>query len=194
MVSTLLWGIDFIIGSLVALPCRMPFKHLRSAKVMTHQYQNNYLLSRISGLAFDIMVVAGIAGINIEGLSGSWVPFILMAIAGDIVTFYYLYWLYKKLYPNNFYEGLLPMYGMLTGTISSGVLRLRELDSEVKTPASNNLITGSSFGIPFASQCSYTSVSPKSDLMTWVALGLVIIYLAALLFFDLRVGKKRENK
>lgn len=194
MVSTLLWGFNFIIGSLVALLCRMLFKGLRSAKVMTHQYQNNYLLSRLSGLAFDVMVVAGIAGINIEDLSGSWIPFILMAIAGGVVTFYYLYWLCKKLYPDYFYEGFLSMYGMLTGTISSGVLLLRELDPDLKTPASNNLITGSSFGIAFGiPMLLLISLAPKSELMTWVALALIFIYLAILLLFIFKTGKKKKK-
>ena len=38
---------------------------------MTRQYQNNYLLSRISGLAFDLMIVAGIASIELRELTGS---------------------------------------------------------------------------------------------------------------------------
>jgi len=50
-VSPLLWGFNFIVGSLLALICRSVFNSLRSAKLMNRQYQNNYLLSRISGLA-----------------------------------------------------------------------------------------------------------------------------------------------
>ena len=69
-VSTLLWGFNFIIGSVVAMGCRTLFAGLRSIKWMNRQYQNNYLLSRISGLAFDLMIVAGIASINIDDLKG----------------------------------------------------------------------------------------------------------------------------
>ena len=54
---------------------------------MTRQYQNNYLLSRISGVAFDIMIVAGIASIDIADLSGLWIPFILISIAGAVGTY-----------------------------------------------------------------------------------------------------------
>jgi len=53
-VSTLLWGFNFIVGSLMAIVCRTIFKGLRKTKLMNRQYQNNYLLSRISGLAFDL--------------------------------------------------------------------------------------------------------------------------------------------
>lgn len=192
-VGPLLWGFNFIIGSLVAICCRSIFKSLRSAKIMNRQYQNNYLLSRISGLAFDVMIVAGIAGINFEDLSGYWIPFILMAILGAITTYFYLIYMCKKIYPDYAYEGFFSMYGMLTGTISSGILLLREIDPEFKTPAANNLVTGSSFGIVFgAPVLLLVSLAPKSALMTFVTLGLVIIYLAVLLLFMFKAGKKQK--
>ena len=195
-VSTILWGFNFIIGSVVALGCRTLFTGLRSMKIMNRQYQNNYLLSRISGLAFDVMIVAGIASINIDDLKGYWIPFLIMAIAGGIVTFIYLKYMCKKLYPDYEYEGFFSMYGMLTGTISSGVLLLREIDPGFKTPAANNLVTGSSFGIIFgAPMLILISMAAESAMMCWVVFGLVIIYLALLLLFIFKVGtgKKKAN-
>jgi len=84
--SSILWGFNFIVGSALAMLTRFILKKLRKVKLMTRQYQNNYLLSRISGVAFDMMIVAGIASIDIGDLSGLWVPFILMAVAGGVVT------------------------------------------------------------------------------------------------------------
>ena len=190
-VSTLLWGFNFIIGSVVALGCRVLFSKLRSVKLMNRQYQNNYLLSRISGLAFDLMIIAGIAGINIDDLSGMWIPFILMAIAGGVITFLYLKFMCKKLYPGYENEGFFSMYGMLTGTISSGVLLLREIDPEFETPAANNLITGSSFGIIFgAPVLLLVSLAAKDTLMCILTLILAGAYLAILLVFMLARRKK----
>lgn len=192
-VSTLLWGFNFIVGSIIATGCRVLFDHLRKFKVMNHQYQNNYLLSRISGVAFDFMIVAGIASIDISDLSGNWLPFLLMAIVGGVITFCYLFWICKKLYPDYFYEGFFSMFGMLTGTISSGVLLLREIDPELKTPASNNLVTGSSFGIIFgAPMLLLISFAPKSETTVWAAVGLIIVYLGILLLFMLKAGKKKN--
>jgi len=192
-VGTLLWGFNFIVGSLIATGCRTLFKHLRRAKVMNRQYQNNYLLSRISGLAFDFMIVAGIASINIEDLSGYWLPFAMMSVIGGITTFCYLHHMCKILYPGYELEGFFSMFGMLTGTISSGVLLLREIDPELKTPASNNLITGSSFGIVFGFPVLLlVSFAAKDDMAVWIALLLVAVYLAALLLFILKAGKKKK--
>ena len=192
-VSTLLWGFNFIVGSIVATGCRVLFANLRRFKIMNHQYQNNYLLSRISGVAFDFMIVAGIASIEISDLSGYWLPFLLMAVIGGVVTFCYLMWACKKLYPNYVYEGFFSMFGMLTGTISSGVLLLREIDPELRTPASNNLVTGSSYGIIFgAPMLLLISFAPKSETTVWAAVGLIIIYLAVLLLFMLKAGNKKK--
>ena len=193
-VSTLLWGFNFIVGSVVAMGCRVLLKGLRKAKLMEQQYQNNYLLSRISGLAFDLMIVTGIASINPEDLSGMWLPFILMAVAGGVITFIYLRFMCNKLYPTYSYEGFFSMYGMLTGTLSSGVLLLREIDPNFETPAANNLVVGSSFGIIFgAPLLVLISLAAKSDLMVWVAFGLVVIYLVLLLLFIFKVGGKKAR-
>ena len=192
-VSTLLWGFNFIVGSIVATVCRVLFANLRKLKIMNHQYQNNYLLSRISGVAFDFMIVAGIASIEINDLKGNWLPFLLMAVIGGVVTFVYLLWMCKKLYPNYVYEGFFSMFGMLTGTISSGVLLLREIDPDLRTPASNNLVTGSSYGIIFgAPMLLLISFAPKSESSVWMAVGLVIAYLALLLLFIFKAGNKKQ--
>ena len=191
-VSSLLWGFNFIIGSLVAIICRSVIKGLRKAKLMNRQYQNNYLLSRLSGLAFDYMTVAGIASINIGDLGKTWLPFVLMAVLGAIATFWYLLKMCQKLYPGYVYEGFLSMFGMLTGTISSGVLLLREVDPDMKTPASDNLLTGSSFGIVFGVPVLLVvSYAAQSTLTCWISVGLIVVYLAALLVFMLRTGKKK---
>ena len=94
--SPLIWGFNFITGSLLATGCRLGFDALTKAKVMTRQYPNNYLLSRISGLSFDFMTIAGIASIEFKESKGLWVPFIIIAVLGGIVTFYYLKWLCRK--------------------------------------------------------------------------------------------------
>jgi ESS family glutamate:Na+ symporter len=193
-VSTLLWGFNFIIGSMVAVLVGFMIKKLRRAKLMNRQYQNNYLLSRISGLAFDLMIVSAIASIEISDLGGLWLPFVLMALAGGIVTFIYPYFMSKRLYKNYFYEGFLSMYGMLTGTISSGVLLLREVDPDMETPASSNLVKGSSFGIVFgAPMLLVISYAGTGDAQALISCGILVVYLAALLGYIALTGKRKKK-
>ena len=191
--STLLWGFNFIIGSIIAMGCRTVINVLRKTRLMNRQYQNNYLLSRLSGLAFDYMTVAGIASINMEDLSGNWVPFILMAVLGGVATFWYLLKMCQKMYPGYVYEGFLSMFGMLTGTISSGVLLLREVDPDMRTPASNNLITGSSFGIVFGFPILLVvSYAAQSTLACWISLVLIAAYLVGLLLYIFKAGNRKK--
>ena len=196
MLNTLLWGFNFIVGSALAILTRLIMKNLKSVKFMTRQYQNNYLLSRISGFFFDAMIVAGIASIKFEDLSGLWLPFVLMAVTGGLVTWFFLVRVCRHVYKGYFYEGLLSMYGMMTGTISSGVLLLREIDPEFKTPAANNLITGSSFAIIFAvPMLVFIGLAIKSEMMTFVTLGLCLVYFILMLLFIFKVkGRKKKVK
>ena len=191
-VNTLLWGFNFIIGSALAIAVRALLEKARAAGLVQRQYQNNYLLNRLSGFFFDIMIVAGIASIDLQDLTGLWVPFILMAVAGGAVTWFWLKFICKKVYGGYYYEGLISMYGMLTGTIGSGILLLREIDPDLATPAANNLIVGSSFGIVLgAPVLILVGLASRSPALCFVTLGLAAAYGAVLALLILRLGRKK---
>ena len=193
-VNTLLWGFNFIIGSAIAVLVRMVLQKGQASGLIERQYQNNYLLNRISGFFFDIMIVAGIASINIEDLSGLWLYFVLMAVSGGAVTWFHLKRVCRWAYTDYYYEGLISMYGMMTGTISSGILLLREIDSDFHTPAANNLVSGSSVGILLgAPVLVLVSLAAKSDLMSIVVCLIAAAYLAILLLLLRRISFGKEK-
>ncbi len=196
--SPVIWGFNFIIGSLLAIALRSSFKFFKKIKWMNHQYQNNYLLGRISGFSFDLMIIGGIAAIDIKMLKDLWLPFILLAFFGGWFTLHFLQWICKKIYKDYYYEGLLSMYGMLTGTISSGVILLREIDPKFETPAATNLLTGSSFAIVFgAPMLLLIGLAPQSDFLLFLTIGICAVYMAVLLCFMFWLNKKgagRETK
>ena len=192
LVNSLLWGFNFIVGSAFAFLLRAILAQLKTKNVIKHQYQNNYLLSRISGLCFDIMIVAGIASIEIDDLKNLWLPFALMVICGAVVTYVHLAFLSKRVYKDYYYEGLISMYGMMTGTISSGVLLLREIDPNLETPAANNLVVGSSFAILFGvPMLVLIGMAPKSVSMLFLSFLCFVIYYIFLLLVALKVGNKK---
>lgn len=191
--NSLIWGFNFIIGAAIAMLVRVLMNAAMKKGIIERQYQNNYLLNRISGFFFDIMIVAGIASINLADLEGLWVPFILLVAAGAVVTWIHLSFVCKKVYKNYYYEGLISMYGMLTGTISSGVLLLREVDPDLATPAANNLVIGSSFGIILgAPVLVLVSLAPKSNLMCWVTMALAAVYYLVLMLLIHKAKKKAK--
>ncbi|MBR2578468.1 MAG: hypothetical protein IKE38_05995, partial [Erysipelotrichaceae bacterium] len=59
MLNPLIWGFNFIIASAMAMLTKKLFTKDRTVVSRTLRSQNNYLLNRISGFFFDIMIVAG---------------------------------------------------------------------------------------------------------------------------------------
>lgn len=195
LLNSMLWGFNFIIGSAVAMLTKTLLGKAKKSGLMARQYQNDYLLNRLSGFFFDLMIVAGIACIDPEDLKGLWVPFILMAVFGGIVTWFYLKKLSRTLYPDYYHEGLISMYGMMTGTIGSGILLLREIDPDFKTPAANNLVLGSSYGILFgAPLLILVTTAAKSDALLYAVMGIVVVYFALLMLFIYRFKGKKNGK
>jgi len=73
------------------------------------------------------------------------------------------------------------------------VLLLREIDADLATPAANNLITGSSFGIVLgAPVLVLVGLAPKSDGMCWAVLALAAAYMALLYLLIFKLKKKTK--
>ena len=192
--NTLIWGFNFIIGSALAILLRVLLEQGKRKGLIARQYQNNYLLNRLSGFFFDIMIVAGIASINLEDIRGLWLPFVLLAVLGAVVTWVHLSIVCKAAYHDYYYEGLISMYGMLTGTISSGVLLLREIDPDLATPAANNLVVGSSFGIILgAPVLVLVSLAPRSTLFCWIVAVLAAVYGALLCLLIMKAHRRKKQ-
>ena len=189
-VNTLLWGFNFIVGSALAILLRVILEKLRKKGTIKRRYQDNYLLNRLSAVFFDIMIVAGIGCINIEDIRGLVLPFVLLVVAGTITTWLHLRVVCKAVYPDYYYEGLISMYGMMTGTISSGILLVREIDPQLETPAANNLVIGSSFGILLgAPVLVLVGLATKSTAMCFVTIVIALIYWAILDVIIFKVGR-----
>jgi glutamate:Na+ symporter, ESS family len=193
LLNPLIWGFNFMIAVGISLAVKSAFHYLQRHNMMNHQYQNDYLLSRISGFAFDIMIIAGIASIDIRDIQGLWIPFLLTSTAGGIATFSYLRWICGKIYKGYETEEFFGMFGMLTGTIGSGILLVREIDPAFETPAANSLVSGSGtavfMGVPVL---FLIGIAPQSDTAVWLVFFLVIAYLALLLLFMLKLNRKRK--
>jgi ESS family glutamate:Na+ symporter len=159
--------------------------------IMKREYRNPFMLSRISGTMFDLMVVASIAAINLSAFRRKEfvLPLIILTALGGLVTFFYLKAITNKLYPTYRDEAFISLYGMLTGTASTGVILLREIDPNFETPASDNLIYQQLWAILFGfPMLLLLGLSPKSLGMTILTLALL-----AVLFVAMNVILFRKN-
>jgi ESS family glutamate:Na+ symporter len=136
----LIWGFNFLLGTILAALVRWIIKLLKKGKLMHRELTNNYLLDRISGFMFDLMIIAGVAAIDLSQLSGMWWQLLIVCALGTVATFAYLRLACNHLYPGYKDEAFFSMFGMLTGTASNGMILLREIDPKFETPAANNLV------------------------------------------------------
>lgn len=192
----MLWGFNFLLGTLFGIAFKWLLGRFKKAKIVHREYINNYMLNRISGFCFDIMIVAGTASISFDEFGKFVLPFILVCVLGAFATFFYVLFISKHLYPDYKYEGFFSMFGMLTGTASNGMILLREIDPKFETPAANNLVLQSLvavvLGFPILLLMGYAPQSLKATLIT---LGILIVFWAALTIFMLRtkIFKKKRK-
>ncbi len=150
-VTGLVWGFNFIFGMLFAMLVKLVLKGLKKANLMKRKYTNEYMLNRLTGVVFDFMIVASIMSINIETLAntGLWVSLLVITTIGGILTYAYLRFTIKRVYPEYEHEAFAALFGNLAGTASNGIALLREIDPNFETPAADDLVTGSSTAVLF---------------------------------------------
>ena len=192
--KAVIYGFNFLLGVLAATLVKAIMSFLKKKKVIKKEYANDFLMTRASNFCFDVMIVAGIAAIRLSALENYWGIILIMGVIGLIITFAYNRFVAKKLFPEYTEEQFLTMYGMLTGTASTGVILLREIDGEFKTPAADNLVYQNFpaivFGFPLM---LLATLAPKAPVLTTVILFLFFIVMNIILFRSF-IFKRRKKK
>ena len=116
---------------------------------MTHEYPNNYMLQRIAGGSFDFMIAAAITAISLKTLRYYMIPALLITTIGGIVTIFYILWMTRRIFKEDIFENTLAFYGTYTGTISTGMALLKQVDPGFHSRASENIVLGSGVALLF---------------------------------------------
>ncbi len=135
--NSIAWGFNFLWASLAAMLIRFIVKHLRKGKLMHRGYINNYQMDRISGFAFDLMIVAGVAAIEINDIKNYILPIVILSVVGMLVTYIYIRLVAKECFKGFEHEFFLMCFGTLTGTASNGVILMKQIDPGLRTPTSS---------------------------------------------------------
>jgi ESS family glutamate:Na+ symporter len=156
------------------------------------------MLNRIAGFMFDLMVVASIAAIDLSAFRerSFWIPLTLLCIVGAVATFYQIKIISKKIFPDYTDESFLALYGMLTGTVSTGIILLREVDPSFETPAAKNLVYQQLWAIVFGfPMLLLMGVAPQSTQTSWAVLAALVVLFAAMtiLLFRSYIFNKRKH-
>jgi len=135
--NSIAWGFNFLWASLAAMLIRVVVKRLRRHKLMHRAYINNYQMDRISGFAFDLMIVAGVAAIEINDIKNYILPIVLLSLVGSLITYFYIRKVAKECFKGFEHEFFLMSFGTLTGTASNGMILMKEVDPGLRTPTSS---------------------------------------------------------
>ena len=168
---SVIYGFNFLFGVMAAALIKVLLDHLKKLSIMKKEYINNFLLTRSTNFFFDVMVVAGIAAIRLDMLEKYWGIIMILGVVGAFITYFYLHFIAEKLFPEYVEEQFLATYGMLTGTASTGIILLRELDGDFKTPAAENMVYQTLpaivFGFPLMLLATF---APKQPVLTLIIL------------------------
>lgn len=135
--NSIAWGFNFLWASLAAMLIKVIVKRLRKERLMQRKYINNYQMDRISGFAFDLMIVAGVAAIEINDIKNYILPVIILSAVGAVITYIYVRKATKECFKGFEHEMFLMCYGTLTGTASNGMILMKEIDPGLRTPTSS---------------------------------------------------------
>ena len=189
---SVIYGFNFILGVLSGTVLRSLLNWIRKTGMGTREYVNNFLMTRVSNFFFDVMVVSGIAAIRLSALEKYWGIMLILGIVGLVITYAYNYVVSKLLFPRYSREQFLAMYGMLTGTASTGIILLREIDGDFKTPAADNMVYQNFpaivFGFPLMFLATLAPVQPG---LTFVILVAFLGVMNVILFRSFLFMKKR---
>ena len=170
---SVIYGFNFLLGVLTATLLKITMNFLRRKHIIRKKYTNNFLMTRTSNFFFDLMVVAGVAAIRLDQLESYWGIILILGAAGLLVTYVYNRIVAKTLFADYAEEQFLMMYGMLTGTASTGVILLREVDGDFKTPASDNMVFQNFpaivLGFPMMFLATLAPVKPVLTMVIFVA-------------------------
>ncbi|MBR2398244.1 MAG: hypothetical protein IKA97_05705, partial [Clostridia bacterium] len=175
---SVIYGFNFLLGVLSATLVKLFLNFLYKKNVLKEKWTNNFLMTRASNFFFDIMVVAGIAAINLGVIEQYWGVLIILGVVGLIITYVYNRIVAKALFPEYVEEQFLTMYGMLTGTASTGIILLREIDKDFKTPASDNMVYQNFpaivFGFPLMFLATFAPENPPVCMAILVAFFIIM--------------------
>jgi len=190
---SVIFGFNFLLGVLAAVIVKAAFKQFKKVGLMKKEHINNFLMTRVSNFFFDLMVVAGIAAIRLDMLERYWGIIIILGVSGMLITYGYNRLVSKKLFSEYSEEQFLMMYGMLTGTASTGTILLREIDGEFKTPAADNMVYQNFpaivFGFPMM---LLATLAPKQPVLTFIILILFFLAMNIILFRSFIFKKKNK--
>ena len=195
--NSIAWGFNFLWASLAAMLIKLVVKQLRKNNLMHRGYINNYQMDRISGFSFDLMIVAGVAAIEINDIKTYIIPVLLLSVTGAVITYIYIRLVSKECFKGFEHEMFLMCYGTMTGTASNGMILMKEIDPSLRTPTSSLYILSNFPAMvmiaPLLFLLSFAAGSPKNAVIACIIFFVLWFSYTVYLFRRKILKKKYKN-
>lgn len=146
--AKILWGFFFFFGLGLALIVKWVMLQLNIAYLMDGGIQR-----RITGWSVDYLIVATVAAIELKIVWEYILPISIIAVVNGILTTLLVVYFGRRLsaYP---LERTAALFGVVTGTVSCGLLLLRIVDPDFKTPVAYELAMMNVISLPVIGGCT----------------------------------------
>ncbi len=146
--AKILWGFFFFFGLGVALLVKGMMQALKIAYLVDGGIQR-----RITGWSVDYLIVATVAAIELQIVGAYLLPIGMIALANAVLTTLLVVWFGRRLRDFSL-ERTAALFGVVTGTVSCGLLLLRIVDPEFKTPVAYELAAMNVIALPVVGGCT----------------------------------------
>jgi ESS family glutamate:Na+ symporter len=191
--ATNLWGLNFIFSALIAILVRKIVDALKLGYVV-----DDNTLTRISGMSVDYMVAGALAAISLVFVGKYWFPILLMSTLCGFMVYYTIPWVSSRIFRDFRFERMLMLYGVSTGTLSTGLALLRVMDPEFKSKVSSDymLSAGLTFvlALPFILTINLPAKAYTSGSMLpyWIFVLIAVGYLIFVIVVYWILARKRR--
>jgi ESS family glutamate:Na+ symporter len=153
-VAAILWGFFFFFGLGIALIVKWLMKLTGTGYLADPGIQR-----RITGWSVDYLIIATVAAIQLKVVWDYILPISLISITNGVVTTFLVILFGKKLEAFGL-ERSVAIFGTVTGTVSCGLLLLRIVDPEFKTPVAFEIAVMNIFVLPIVGVCTLLVNAP----------------------------------
>ncbi|MEV2277952.1 sodium:glutamate symporter [Nocardiopsis sp. NPDC049922] len=96
---------------------------------------DHHTIERIQGLSLDLLVIAAMATLSLSAIAENFLAFALLTIAGLLWCLFAFLVLAPRMMPTHWFERGIGEFGQSLGVTATGLVLMRVVDPEMRTPA-----------------------------------------------------------
>lgn len=198
-IGSLVRGFNYLFGIILALGLKKILEILKNKGARTQELLDGYFMNNIAAFSFNVMITSSVMAISISTVKEYWQLLIAVSIVGAAGTLLFVTYFSKKAFTENNLLYSLAMFGMLTGTASTGLALLRGLDPDLKSDVAKDLVLGSALAAPLAIPLMVVLGQPIIGYKTgnpiyyWITFLSILVYVLIIMTIMLMKTKKIKS-